>query len=50
MNLAEFVDAADPMFADAGAELQAVGSAEESFLEQLRQRTVATRFTGTVPT
>ena len=49
MNLAEFVDAADPMFADAGAELQAVGSAEESFLEQLRQRTVATRFTGTVP-
>jgi len=49
MNLAEFVDAADPMFANAGAELQAVGSAEESFLEQLRQRTVATRFTGTVP-
>jgi len=49
MNLAEFVDAADPMFADAGAELQAVGSAEESFLEQLRHRTVATRFTGTVP-
>src|SRR5258708_34880358 len=37
------------MFADAGAELQAVGSAEESFLEQLRHRTVATRFTGTVP-
>ena len=49
MNLAEFVDAADPMFADAGAELQAVGSAEESFLKQLRQRTAATRFTGTVP-
>jgi glycosyltransferase involved in cell wall biosynthesis len=49
MNLAEFVDAADPMFAEAGAELQAVGSAEESFLEQLRHRTVATRFTGTVP-
>lgn len=49
MNLAEFVDVADPMFADAGAELQAVGSAEESFLEQLRHRTVATQFTGTVP-
>jgi glycosyltransferase involved in cell wall biosynthesis len=49
MNLAEFVDVADPLFADAGAQLQAVGSAEESFLGQLRQRTVATRFTGTVP-
>jgi glycosyltransferase involved in cell wall biosynthesis len=47
MNLAEFV--ADPLFADAGAELQAVGSADESFLAQLRQRTVATSFTGTVP-
>ena len=49
MNLAEFVDIADPLFADAGAELQAVGSADEAFLEQLRQRTLATRFTGTVP-
>jgi glycosyltransferase involved in cell wall biosynthesis len=49
MNLAEFVDAADSLFAHAGAELQAVGSAEESFLEQLRHRTVATGFTGTVP-
>jgi glycosyltransferase involved in cell wall biosynthesis len=49
MNLAEFVDVADPLFADAGAELQAVGSADEAFLEQLRQRNVATRFTGTVP-
>jgi glycosyltransferase involved in cell wall biosynthesis len=49
MNLAEFVDIADPWFADAGAELQAVGSADEAFLEQLRHRTVATKFTGTVP-
>jgi glycosyltransferase involved in cell wall biosynthesis len=49
MNLAEFVDIADPLFADAGAELQAVGSADEAFLQQLRHRTVATRFTGTVP-
>ena len=38
MNLAEFVDVADPLFADAGAELQAVGSADEAFLEQLRQQ------------
>lgn len=49
MNLEEFVDVADPLFADRGAELQAVGSAEESFLERLRQRTSATLFTGTVP-
>jgi glycosyltransferase involved in cell wall biosynthesis len=49
MNLAEFVAIADPLFARAGAELQAVGSADEGFLEQLRQRTMATRFTGTVP-
>jgi glycosyltransferase involved in cell wall biosynthesis len=49
MNLAEFVETADPVFAAAGAELQAVGSADESFLQQLRQKTVATHFTGTVP-
>ncbi len=29
MNLAEFVDVADPLFAEAGAELQAVGSGDE---------------------
>jgi glycosyltransferase involved in cell wall biosynthesis len=49
MNLEEFVGVADPMFAEDGAELQAVGSAEEDFLEQMRGRTIATRFTGTVP-
>jgi glycosyltransferase involved in cell wall biosynthesis len=49
MNLDEFVEVADPLFAATGAELQAVGSADEAFLEQLRQKTVATRFTGTVP-
>jgi glycosyltransferase involved in cell wall biosynthesis len=49
MNLAEFVAVADPLFAEAGAELQAVGSGDETFLEQLRQQTQATRFTGTVP-
>src|SRR5262249_23464456 len=31
------------------AELQAVGSASESFLRRLRQKTEATHFTGTVP-
>jgi glycosyltransferase involved in cell wall biosynthesis len=49
MNLAEFVEVADPLFAQAGAELQAVGSADQTFLEQLRRQTVATHFTGTVP-
>jgi glycosyltransferase involved in cell wall biosynthesis len=49
MNLEEFVEVADPLFAAEGAELQAVGSAEPSFLEQLRRKTQATRFTGTVP-
>lgn len=49
MNLEEFVDVADPLFAEQRAELQAVGSAEESFLARLRDRTVATCFTGTVP-
>ncbi len=49
MNLEEFVDIADPLFAEYGAELQAVGSAEERFLDRLRQKATATRFTGTVP-
>jgi glycosyltransferase involved in cell wall biosynthesis len=48
MNLEEFVDVADPLFAARQVELQAVGSADESFLKQLRRRTRATRFTGTV--
>jgi polysaccharide biosynthesis protein PslH len=49
MNLEEFVDVADSMFSQRGAELQAVGSADEAFLSRLRNKTVATRFTGTVP-
>jgi glycosyltransferase involved in cell wall biosynthesis len=49
MNVEEFVDIADPIFAERRAELQVVGSAEESFLSRLREKTVATRFTGTVP-
>ena len=49
MNVEEFVDVADPLFAEWRAELQVVGSAEETFLARLRERTVATAFTGTVP-
>ncbi|MBX3503155.1 MAG: glycosyltransferase [Alphaproteobacteria bacterium] len=48
MNLEEFVRVADPLFATAGIELQAVGSAEESFLEGLRRTAKASTFTGTV--
>src|SRR5205823_6229445 len=45
MNLEEFVDVADPLFAEQGVELQAVGSADERFLDRLRQKTMATGFT-----
>lgn len=48
MNLEEFVAVADPLFAAQGAELQVVGSAEESFLDRMRRKTAATRFTGRV--
>jgi glycosyltransferase involved in cell wall biosynthesis len=48
MNLEEFVCAADPLFAEAGAELRVVGSAEPAFLDRLRKMVSATHFTGTV--
>ena len=48
MNLEEFVGAADPLFAAAGAELCVVGSGEPAFLDRLRKSVSATRFTGTV--
>ncbi len=48
MNLEEFLHVADPMFAARGAELQVIGSAEESFLAGLRKRVAATTLTGTV--
>ncbi|HKU95439.1 MAG TPA: glycosyltransferase family 4 protein, partial [Vineibacter sp.] len=49
MNLEDFVSVADPLFAERGAELEVIGSAEESFLDRLRKGAVATTFTGTVP-
>lgn len=48
MNLEEFVAVADPLFAEGGVELQAVGSAEEAFLDRLRRTVTASSFTGTV--
>lgn len=48
MNLEQFVAVADPLFAAQGAELQVVGSAEAAFLDRMRRKSVATRFTGPV--
>jgi polysaccharide biosynthesis protein PslH len=48
INLEEFVAVADPMFAAAGAELVVVGRGPEDWLESMRARTAATRFTGLV--
>ena len=48
MNLEELVDVADARFAAAGAELLVVGRGPEPWLDRLRARTRATRFTGMV--
>lgn len=48
VNLEEFLEAADPLFAEAGVELQVVGNAEEPYLERLRRNARATTFTGMV--
>ncbi|WP_341913529.1 glycosyltransferase [Ferrovibrio terrae] len=48
MNLEQFVAVADPLFAAHGAELQVIGSAEESFLSRMRRNALATQFTGPV--
>jgi len=48
INLEEFVAVADPLFATAGAELVVVGRGPREWLDSMRDRTVATRFTGPV--
>lgn len=48
MNLEAFLSVADPLFAEAGAELQIVGSGDPEFLDQLRQRMQATEIVGPV--
>lgn len=48
INLEEFLAVADPLFADAGVELQIVGNADEGLLAQLRRKCRATSFTGRV--
>lgn len=48
MNLEEFLEVADPLFAAAGAELLVVGRGPADWLERLRSRMKATRLTGFV--
>ncbi|HEY9566471.1 MAG TPA: glycosyltransferase, partial [Thalassobaculum sp.] len=48
MNLRDFVMAADPLFAAAGAELEIVGSGDPRFFEGLRAGLRATRLVGRV--
>ena len=48
LNLEQFLEAADALFARHNAELQVIGSAREAFLRRVRRRFSATQFTGTV--
>lgn len=48
MNLEAFVAVADPLFAEAGATLQVVGSGDPDFLEGLRRNCRATEIVGPV--
>lgn len=49
MNLRDFLQAADPVFAAAGAELEVVGAGDPQFFENLRTGLQATRLVGRVP-
>ncbi len=49
LSLEQFLEVADPLFAQAGIELFVVGSAERSFLARLQRKCTATTFTGRVP-
>ncbi|MEX2643362.1 MAG: glycosyltransferase family 4 protein [Acetobacterales bacterium] len=48
MNLEAFLDAADPLFAEAGIQLRVIGKGSPGFLEDLSRRMRATEFTGPV--
>lgn len=48
MNLQDFLSAADPLFAAAGAELEIVGSGDPKFFDGLRAGLKATRLVGRV--
>jgi len=48
LNLEQFLDAADALFASRNAELYVIGAAREAFLKRVRRRFSATKFTGPV--
>lgn len=48
MNLTEFLTAADPIFATAGAEIQVVGNGERDFFDRLRPQLRGTEIVGPV--
>ncbi len=48
MNLTEFLSAADPIFAEAGAEIQVVGNGERGFFDRLRPQLKGTEIVGPV--
>lgn len=48
VNLAEFVEVADPLFADAGAELLVIGRGPEAWIDDMSKTLWATTFTGFV--
>lgn len=48
VSLEQFLKVADPLFARAGVELFVVGSAEDGFLNRIRNEVMATRLTGRV--
>ncbi|MGH6969240.1 MAG: glycosyltransferase [Stellaceae bacterium] len=48
LNIAEFIEVADPIFAAHGVELEVVGSGDRAFFDQMQKALVATHFTGTV--
>ncbi|MDE2228396.1 MAG: glycosyltransferase [Alphaproteobacteria bacterium] len=48
LNIEEFINVADPIFAAHGVELEVVGSGDRAFFDQMQKSVVATHFTGTV--
>jgi glycosyltransferase involved in cell wall biosynthesis len=48
LNISEFIQVADPIFADHGIELEVVGSGAPAFFDQMQKSLAATHFTGTV--
>ena len=48
INMQQFIGAADARFAERGIELQIIGGGDPAFVQAMRRRVEATKFTGTV--